>query len=423
MAADQGGDNEVSGSRAVPVADRRRWVICGLLFLATGINYVDRQMIGLLKPTLQAEFGWSEVGYGDIVFWFQAAYALGYLGFGAVIDRLGARLGYAAAYSLWTVSHLLHAAVHGVAGFASVRFLLGLGESGNFPAGLKAVAEWFPPQERALATGIFNAGSNIGAIVTPLVVPAITLAYGWRAAFIVTGLVSLPWLWFWLRAYRRPERHGADPSVSLMGTDRPGERLGWSAVLRQRTTWGYAIAKLLTDPVWWLFLFWLPDFLHRRHGLDLKSFGPPLVVIYLLSDLGSVAGGWFSSRLIRGGMRPLAARKLAMLVCAVAVTPIVLVQRIDALWPAVLLIGLAAAAHQAWSANLMTLPSDMVPSRALGSLLGIGGAAGAVGGMAMTQLTGHVLEATGSYWLIFAGAGSLYLIALGLLTLLVRDRR
>lgn len=391
-------------------ANWRRWLICGLLFVATGINYVDRQMIGLLKPTLQGEFGFDEIGYGNIVFWFQAAYAVGYLSFGAIIDRLGARLGYACAFGVWTIAHVLHAAVHSVTGFAAVRFLLGLGESGNFPAGLKAVAEWFPAEERAFATGIFNAGSNIGAIVTPLVVPAITLAFGWRAAFLVTGLVSLPWLVVWLWSYRLPHRREAEVAVSIV----PPKRLGWRATLRLRATWGYAVAKFLTDPIWWLFLFWLPDFLHRRYGLDLSSFGPPLVVIYVLSDIGSIAGGWLSSWLMRAGASANRARKTAMLIAALAVTPIIAVQWIDGLWPAVLLIGLAAAAHQAWSANLMTLPSDMVPQNALGSVIGIGGAAGAVGGMVMTQLTGHALEQTGSYQLIFLGAGSVYLIALAL---------
>jgi len=410
--------DETSGQHAPA---NRRWLICGLLFVATGINYVDRQMIGLLKPTLQAEFGFSEVGYGDIVFWFQAAYAVGYLTFGSFIDRLGARIGYAVAFGLWTVAHLLHATVQGVTGFAAVRFLLGLGESGNFPAGLKAVAEWFPAEERALATGIFNAGSNIGAIVTPLVVPAITLAFGWRAAFLVTGIVSLPWLVVWLWAYRRPHRREAILSVAVVPAQAPApaDKLTWRAMLGMRETWGYALAKFLTDPVWWLFLFWLPDFLHRRHGLDLKSFGPPLVVIYVLSDLGSVGGGWLSSRLMKAGASANRARKTAMLIAAIAVTPIMTVQWVDGLWPAVLLIALAAAGHQAWSANLMTLPSDMVPQRALGSLIGIGGAAGAVGGMVMTQLTGHLLESTGSYQLIFIGAGTLYLIALACLHLIV----
>lgn len=398
-------------------AGRYRWVICALLFVATGINYVDRQMIGLLKPTLQAEFGWNEVSYGDIVFWFQAAYAIGYIGFGAVIDRLGARLGYACAFSIWTVAHILHGAAGSIGGFAAARFLLGIGESGNFPAGLKAVAEWFPPRERAFATGIFNAGSNIGAIVTPLIIPAITLAYGWRAAFVITGVVSSLWLVAWLVFYRLPD-HGQrhQPTAAPVAP-----KLGWAKVVRLRATWAYAICKLLTDPVWWLFLFWLPDFLHRRHGLDLKDFGPPLVAIYLLSDIGSIAGGWLSSRLMKAGLTANRARKTAMFVCAVAVTPIMAAQFVDSLWGAVAIIGVAAAAHQAWSANLFTLPSDMVPQNAMGSLIGIGGAAGAVGGMIMAQYTGHVLDRIGSYWPIFVVAGSVYLIALLILHLLVPD--
>lgn len=404
-------------------AGRYRWVICGLLFVATGINYVDRQMIGLLKPTLQSEFGWNEISYADIVFWFQAAYAIGYIGFGAVIDRLGARLGYACAFTIWTIAHILHAAAGSIGGFAAARFLLGIGESGNFPAGLKAVAEWFPPQERALATGIFNAGSNIGAIVTPLIVPAITLAFGWRAAFVITGLVSSVWLVAWLFFYRLPQqaevRGEAASQAELAVTVAPVPKIGWAKVVRLRATWGYAVAKLLTDPVWWLFLFWLPDFLHRRHGLDLKDFGPPLVVIYVLSDVGSIAGGWFSSRLMKAGLSVNRARKTAMFVCAVAVTPIMAAQFVDSLWGAVAIIGLAAAAHQAWSANLFTLPSDMVPQNAMGSLIGIGGAAGAVGGMFMAQFTGHVLDSIGSYWPVFVVAGSVYLLALLILHLLV----
>jgi ACS family hexuronate transporter-like MFS transporter len=409
------------GSGTPPSRPRYRWMICGLLFVATGINYVDRQMIGLLKPTLQDEFGWNEGAYANIVFWFQAAYAIGYIVFGAAIDRLGARIGYACAFSLWTVAHILHAAASSVAGFAGVRFLLGLGESGNFPAGLKAVAEWFPPEERAFATGIFNAGSNIGAIVTPLVVPILVLAYGWRAAFVITGLVSFVWLFAWLFAYRLPHRVVEDMPVAIAAPP-----LGWRRVIGLRQTWAYAVAKLLTDPVWWLFLFWLPDFLHRRHGLDLKNFGPPLVAIYVLSDLGSIGGGWLSSRLMRAGFSVERARKTAMLVCAIAVMPIFAAQYVDNLWGAVAIIGLAAAAHQAWSANLMTLPSDMVPQRAMGSLIGIGGAAGAIGGMVMAKFTGWALETSGSYSLIFAVAGSVYLVALLLLhliapTLRVRD--
>lgn len=391
---------------------RYRWVICGLLFVATGINYVDRQMIGLLKPTLQVEFGWDEGAYANIVFWFQAAYAMGYIGFGAIIDRIGARLGYAAAFLVWTFAHILHGLVHSVGGFSFARFLLGVGESGNFPAGLKAVAEWFPPSERAFATGIFNAGSNVGAIVTPLIVPVIALAYGWRAAFVITGLVSLLWLVAWLRLYRAPK-------VSHASVAARGPRESWLGVLRKRQTWAFSIAKFLTDPVWWLFLFWLPDFFHRRHGLDLAHFGPPLVVIYVIADLGSVTGGWIPLRLIRRGMSINRARKVTMLMCAVAVTPIFAAQYIESLWGAVAVIALAAGAHQAWSANLYTIPSDSVAPTAMASVIGIGGAAGAVGGMVMAQYTGFILQHFGNYWPIFLVAGSVYLLALAIIHSLI----
>jgi ACS family hexuronate transporter-like MFS transporter len=396
------------------MAGRRRWVVCGLLLLATGINYLDRQTIGLLKPTLQAEFGWTERAYADIVFWFQAAYAVGYLGFGAVIDRLGARLGYACAFVLWTIAHMLHGAVRSALGFGAVRFLLGLGESGNFPAGLRAVADWFPPEERAFATGVFNAGSNIGVIAAPLIVPAITLTLGWRAAFLITGAVSLLWLVPWLLLYRRPP---AGPETAPTPAKAPVTP--WRQVLGLRQAWAYAIAKALTDPVWWLFLFWLPDFLHRRYGLNLKDFGPPLVAVYLMSDVGSVAGGWLSLKLIRSGWTTDRARKGAMLLCALLVTPIFVIQYADSLWPAVAIIGLAAAAHQAWSANLMTLPSDMAPRPAVGRIIGLGGCAGAVGGMLMSQYTGLVLDTVHSYWPVFAVAGGAYLLALALVQLLV----
>src|SRR3954468_7127501 len=303
-----------------------RWVIVALLFAATAINYVDRQTIALLKPTLQGEFGWKETTYADIVFWFQVAYALGYMVFGNFVDRVGARLGYATAFTLWTGAHILHAAARSVFGFGAVRGLLGIGESGNFPAGLKAVTEWFPKKERALATGIFNAGSNIGAIVAPLIVPALTLAYGWRGAFVITGAVSLVWLVAWLGLYRRPRqsRQLSAGELAYIESDPadPAAKVPWSRLIGRRETWAFAIGKFLTDPVWWMFLFWLPDFLVKRHGLDLKTFGPPLVVIYVMSDLGSIFGGWLSSRLIHLGWTINRARKTTMLLCAVCVTPI-----------------------------------------------------------------------------------------------------
>ncbi|RSU77863.1 MFS transporter [Sphingomonas sp. S-NIH.Pt3_0716] len=410
-------DDAVAG--ASDRASRYRWMICGLLFAATAINYVDRQMIGVLKPVLQAELGWRESDYANIVFWFQCAYALGFLAMGRFMDRVGARIGYAAAFTFWTLAHAAHGLVSGIAQFIAVRFALGVGEAGNFPAGLKVVAEWFPQKERALAIGLFNAGANVGAIATPLIVPAITIAYGWRAAFIVTGVASLVWVAAWLLLYRRPEDHRRVTPCELayIRSDpvRASAPIPWSRLFTIRQTWAYALPKFCIDPIWWMFLFWLPDFLGKRYGLDLKSFGPPLVVIYLMSDAGSVLGGWASSRLIARGWSVNAARKATLLACALAVLPVVTVQSIDNLWAAVLLIGLATAGHQAFSANILTLPSDLFPRAAVGSVVGIGGTAGAIGGMLIAQFVGYVLDMTGSYALIFAVAGSAYLVALALL--------
>ncbi len=312
------------------------------MFAATAINYVDRQTIGVLKPTLQAELKWTESSYADIVFWFQCAYAIGYLGFGPIIDRIGARLGYALAFTVWTLAHIAHGFVHSITQFALVRFTLGLGESGSFPSSLKAVSEWFPQKERALAVGVFNAGSNIGAIVTPLVVPAITLAWGWRAAFVVTGVATFVWLIAWLAMYRSPAFH-EKVSASELAYIHSGEdsaarstpvAVSWLKLLRLKETWAYALGKFLTDPIWWLYLFWLPDFLSKRYSLDLKSFGPPLVAIYLLSDIGSVVGGWGSSKLMQSGRTANVARKTTMLICAFAVIPIVFAQFVSHLWAA-----------------------------------------------------------------------------------------
>ncbi|MBB4087721.1 MFS transporter [Sphingomonas carotinifaciens] len=401
---------------------RYRWGICALLFAATAINYVDRQMIGVLKPTISAELGWSETTYADVIFWFQAAYAIGYLSFGRIVDLVGARIGYTIAFIIWTLGHTLCGFVGNAFQFSVARFILGVGESGNFPAGIKAVSEWFPARERAFATGVFNAGANVGAIITPLVVPIITVAYGWRMAFIVTGVVSLLWLVAWLALYRRPREHlrlGA-AELALIESDPadPVTPISWGRLLRYRETWAFALGKFLIDPIWWLFLFWTPDFLAKTYNLDLLSFGPPLVAIYLISDLGSVAGGWSSSRLMKRGLSANAARKLTMLACAFLVMPIVFAQYTSNLWVAVGIVGLATAAHQAFSANLYTLPSDMFPRAAVGSVVGIGGTLGAIGGMMMAKFTGYILETTGSYAPIFAVAGSTYLIAIIVIHLL-----
>jgi ACS family hexuronate transporter-like MFS transporter len=399
-----------------------RWAICALLFAATAINYVDRQIIGVLKPVLQKEYGWNEIAYGDIVFWFQAAYALGYIGFGRIVDKIGARFGYALAVVIWTAAHVAHAFVSTIGGFTAVRIALGFGESGNFPAGIKAVTEWFPKRERALATGIFNAGANVGAIVTPLIVPAITLAFGWRAAFLITGLLTVVWLVLWVWVYRKPRQHPRvnAAELALIESDPPDpvETIAWVKLLPVRETWAYAIGKFLIDPIWWMFLFWLPDFFAKRYALDLQSFGPPLVAVYVLSDLGSIAGGWMSSSLIKNGTSINVARKLTMLVCSFLVMPVMFAMYANNLWLAVAIVGLATAAHQAFSANLYTIPSDVFPRAAVASVVGIGGTAGAIGGMIMAKFAGYVLERIGSYTPIFIVAGSVYLIALILIHLL-----
>jgi ACS family hexuronate transporter-like MFS transporter len=417
MAEREAAVEPVSGS-----VGRVRWMVVALLFAATAINYVDRQMFGLLKKPLTDQFGWDEITYANFVFYFQLTYAFGYIFFGHIVDRIGARIGYAAAFLLWTAAHMLHGAARSVLTFTLVRLLLGIGESGNFPAGIKAVTEWFPKKERAFATGLFNAGSNVGAIVTPLILPFLVGSFGWRGAFVVSGAASLVWLVAWLALYRRPRESKQLSAAELAYIERdppdPAAKVPWLPLLRCKETWAFAIGKFLTDPVWWMFLFWLPDFLHKRHGLDLKTFGPPIAVIYIISDVGSIGGGWLSSHLIHRGWTINAARKTTMLICALAVTPIFFAQYVDSLWGAVAIISLATAAHQAFSANIYTLPSDMFPRKAVGSVIGIGGTAGAVGGMIFSLYVGQVLERLGSYTLIFAVAGSVYLLALLIIHLL-----
>jgi ACS family hexuronate transporter-like MFS transporter len=406
---------------------RYRWVICGMLFAATAINYIDRQILGVLKPTLQLEYGWTETAFANVVFWFQAAYAVGYLGFGKLIDRVGARLGYAAAVVIWTIAHIAHALVTTIGGFIAVRVVLGLGESGNFPAGLKAIAEWFPQRERALATGILTAGSNVGAVVTPLIVPAVTVALGWRASFVVTGSFSLVWLIFWMKIYRRPEEHprvGA-AELAFINSDRAdapadadAKPIPWRRLLTLREAWAFILGRFLIDPIWWMFLFWLPDFFAKRYHLDLVDFGPPLAVVYVVSDLGSIAGGWLSSRLIRRGATVNVARKATMLIAALLVVPVMFAMYAHSLWLAVAIVGLATAGHQGFSANLYTFPSDVFPKQAVASVVGFGGTAGAVGGMLMSKYAGWVLDSIGSYTPIFVVAGTVYLLALAVIHVL-----
>jgi len=402
---------------------RYRWLICALLFFATTINYIDRQVLGLLKGTLQTELGWSEIDYSNIAFAFTTAYAIGLVLVGRLMDWLGTRKGFSLAIIFWSLAAMGHAFVQSVMGFSAARFALGLGEAGNFPAAVKTVAEWFPKKERALATGIFNSGSNIGAIVTPLIVPWITVTYGWRVAFIVTGALGFIWLAFWLLLYRRPEEHArVSPAELAYIRSDPAEattKIAWARLIPHRQTWAFAMGKFITDPVWWFYLFWLPDFLGKNYGLNLKTIGLPLIIIFLAADVGSIAGGWLSSVFIKRGWTINAGRKTAMLICALSVVPIVFAARAENLWVAVALIGLATAAHQGWSANLFTLTSDMFPRRVVGSVVGIGGMAGAIGGMLIAKVAGYLLEWTGSYVPLFAFAASAYLVALLVIHLLV----
>jgi len=398
------------------LAGRYRWVVCGLLFLGVTKNYMDRQVLSVLKVPLQHAYGWSEVDYGNLVSVFQAAYAVGMLAMGRVIDRLGTRAGYAFAVTFWSIASMAHAVANSLGAFAVARAALGLGEAGVFPASIKSVAEWFPKKERALATGIFNAGTNVGAILTPVFAPWIAVHWGWRWAFLLTGGVGFAWLVLWLLLYRRPQDHPRCTAEELAhiqsDTVATTGKVRWAQLVRYRETWAFAAGKFLTDPIWWFYLFWIPDYLQREHGLRLGQIGLPIVAIYLISDLGSIGGGWLSSTLILRGFSVNAARKWALLGCGVCVLPIATVYKISGLWPATLLIGLAAAAHQGFSANLYTLTSDMFPPRATASVVGIGGMAGAVAGILIAQVVGHVLQWTGSYMVPFFIAASAYILAL-----------
>jgi MFS transporter, ACS family, aldohexuronate transporter len=399
-----------------------RWRVCALVFAATTLNYIDRQVLGLLAPDLQRMFAISESAYSDIVIAFQVAYAIGLLGAGAVIDKLGTRIGYALAISVWSLAAMSHALAGSMLGFAAARFLLGLGEAGNFPAAIKTVAEWFPRRERAFATGIFNSGSNVGAIVGPLVVPLVAVQWGWQAAFLFTSVLSATWLVTWLIVYRPAAQH---PRVSKEELDyihadqeAPSARVPWAQLLRHRQAWAFAAAKFMTDPIWWFFLFWLPKFLYTNYGVTLTQMGPPLIAVYLAADVGSIGGGWIAGRFIKRGWSVNKARKGAMLICALCVTPIVFASSASNVWVAVALIGLATAGHQGWSANVFTLTSDMFPRQAVGSVVGLGGFFGAVGGMLISYLVGFLLETTGSYVPVFMMAGSAYLAALFIVHLL-----
>lgn len=405
-------------------AGRYRWLICAMLFFATTINYIDRQVLAILTTdeAFKHTIGWNDAQYGFVNTAFQAAYAVGLLVVGNLMDRFGTRKGFSFAIAWWSVAAMCHSLARSAFGFGAARFALGLGESGNFPASIKTVAEWFPKRERALATGIFNSGSNVGAIVAPLAVPWIAVNYGWQLAFIITGTLGFFWLVAWLLVYRRPEEHPklsrAELAYIQSDPPEPAAKIPWARLVPHKQTWAFAAGKFLTDPIWWVYLFWLPKFLNTNYNLDITQIGLPLVVIYVSADVGSIGGGWLSGALIKRGWTVNKGRKVAMLVCALAVVPVMFAAHASNLWVAVALISLAAAAHQGWSANIFTMVSDMFPRRAVGSVVGIGGMTGSVGGMLIQTAVGLILFYTGSYLPIFVVAGSAYLVALLVIHLL-----
>lgn len=405
-----------------------RWGVVALLFFVTSINYLDRQVLGLLKPVLEKEFHWTEIDYGHIVMAFQAAYALGLLAFGGIIDKLGTKLGYALSLVVYSLAAILHAVVKTTTGFTFMRAALGIGEAGNFPAAIKTVAEWFPKRERALATGIFNSGANIGSVGAMIIVPWIVGAYDWQMAFIITGAIGFIWLIFWWIFYEVPSKHKKITTEELAyinsdtaeadAANLPQAKIKWAELFGIRQTWAFVAGKFLTDPIWYFFLFWLPSYFASTFNLDLKKPTLPLVIIYSATTIGSIGGGYLSSWFIKRGMPIFKARKTAMLLFALCVLPIFSARYATNIWQAVALISLAAAAHQAWSANIFTTASDMFPKQAVSSVVGIGSMAGSVGGILFPMLIAYILEVnkaaghiTAGYNIIFSICACAYLAA------------
>ena len=408
---------------AATIIGRYRWRICTLLFFVTSLIYLERQVLGVLAPELERVIGWDEIQYGNIVMAFQMAYALGMLLSGRFLDGVGPRIGYALAIAVWTLATSGQSLARSVLAFAMARFVLGLAEAPNFPAAIKTVAEWFPNKERALATGIFNSGANIGAIVAPATAPWVAAHFGWQWAFVFLGVLSAIWIVPWAVTYRQPERHPRLSATELAyiqsDPQEPAVRVPWIRLLPHRQTWAFLVGKFLTDPIWWFFLYWLAKFLNQQYGLTRTGLGWPLVIVYTGSMVGSVCGGWLPAKFLKMGWSLNRARKTAMLICAVAVLPVIFAATGGKLWLTVALVSLATAAHQGWSANLFTLPSDMFPKQAVASVVGIGGFGGAVGGMLIATLTGLVLEYTHSYLPMFVMASLAYLVALAIIHLVV----
>jgi MFS transporter, ACS family, hexuronate transporter len=416
-----------TSGRAKP-ASNYRWIICGLLFAITTINYMDRNILGVLKPTIQGDLHFTETDFGNIIFFFSIAYAIGYAGMGWLTDKIGIRLGLAAAAIVWCVASTAHGLVSSVTGFILARIVLGLGEGGNFPTCIKTVATWFPVRDRALATGIFNSGSNIGAMLAPLIGALVVALSGWQVAFYVTGMIGLIWVAFWLVNYRSPDEHprvtpselvyiNQDPEVAT-------EKVPWSKLLTYAGTWVYIAGGVLTNPAWWFYNNWVPSFLNSKFHASLFAVGLPLVLIYLLTDVGSIAGGWVSGKLIKGGMDVFPARKITLLICATCTVPVFLAPQTDSMWIAVVLIGIAMAAHQGFSANLFTLVSDTMPRGAVGSAVGLAGGLSAIAGAFSAAVIGRVLDATGNnYTVVFFACASVYMIATAIIHFILPRRR
>lgn len=415
-----------------PKIGKYRWTICALVFFATTVNYLDRQVISLLKPFLETEFHWTETDYANIIFVFQLCYAIGMLGVGYIIDKIGTKLGYSLSLFVWSIAAILHAVAKSTAGFAVWRGLLGVSEAGNFPAAIKVIAEWFPKKERALATGIFNSGTNIGAIIAPLVVPWIAVTWGWQEAFIITGAIGLIWLIFWFIIYEVPRKHNKlsqaeykyihsdddDKTEAQLARDKV--KVPWLSLLKFKQTWAFFIGKFMTDPIWWFFLFWLPAFLKAEYNLTGMQVSLPLAIVYSMTTVGSIFGGWLPMLFMKNGMDAVKARKRLMLIYAFFPLPVLFSQALGhySMWFAVIIIGVAASAHQAWSANIFTTVSDMFPKKAISSVIGIGGMAGAMGGMLIAKFAGFILDhykTAGDikigYYVMFLICGLAYLLA------------
>ncbi len=416
-----------------------RWTICSLIFFATTINYLDRAVISLLKPYLAAAFHWDKVqeaaNYSNIEIAFKIAYAVGMLFAGRLIDKLGTKIGYAIATGLWSIAAVLHSLATGTFGFSIARVFLGVTEAGNFPAAIKATAEWFPKKERALATGIFNSGSNIGAIIAPLTVPLIAEKLGWQWAFILTGAIGFIWLILWFLYYEVPNKQKAinQAEFDYIHSDKEDvenhEKVSWFKLLSFKQTWAFAVGKFLTDPIWWFYLFWLPDFLLKQYGLKGTAVALPTAMVYVISSIGSIGGGYIPMKLINNGWPVFKARKTSMLIYAFCVFPIIFAQLLGSMnmWYAVLVIGLAAAAHQAWSANIFTTVSDMFPKHATASVTGIGGMFGGLGGILLSLLVQKrmfvyyesINQIQTAYYIMFFICAAAYLLGWMIMHLLV----